>query len=266
MMRILITGVNGYLGWYLLRHKPRGVTILGSTRRINETASPVSLIPLELKQPVGPQLKMVTVDAVIHTAALSSLAVCEQQPEEAYRINARATDELAAWCRERNIFFLYLSTDIVFDGEHAPYRPQDTPRPVNEYGRSKAEGEQAIMEKMVKGSYAIARLPLLLGRSPHKKNFVDWLIQNNRAGQECPVFYDEIRTPLSTDDAVRALWQIISSKQSGTHHLTSGIAKNRWQMAMEIAREYNLDKSLFRKVSVRRAGVPRPRDVRLSAG
>ncbi len=257
-MRVLITGINGYVAWHLLQTLPSGVELWGSQRpgRKNDLDFPV--IPLDLEKEVAPALRDIRVDAVIHTAALSSLAECERAPQKAMRINGEATAELARWCAEKETHLVYLSTDIVFDGEHAPYAPDDSPAPINVYGKSKYAGEQAVS-----GRGAIVRLALLLGRSPHKKNFVDWFLERAQNNLDIPLFYDEVRTPLSTMAAARKIWEITLAEKKGCFHLAGGKSSNRLELGEALCEEYGLTNVRLKPVSLKEAGIPRPRDVRL---
>jgi len=256
-MRVLITGVNGYVAWHLLQTLPAGVELWGTLRpgRKNQYRFPV--ISLDLQKEVAPALRDVDVDAVIHTAAISSLAQCEQEPQKAMRINGEATAELADWCAEKKAHLVYLSTDIVFDGEHAPYAPDDSPAPINVYGKSKYAGELAVREG------AVVRLALLLGRSPHKKNFVDWFLERAENNLDIPLFYDEVRTPVPTMAAARKIWEITLARKKGRFHLAGKNRYNRLELGQALCAEYGLRDVRLKPVSLKKAAIPRPRDVRL---
>ncbi len=257
-MRVLITGINGYVAWHLLQTLPTGIEILGSVRPGRKTLYDFPVIPLDLEKETAPALRDLRVDAVIHTAALSSLAECERTPRKAMRVNGEATAELAQWCAENKTHLVYLSTDIVFDGEHAPYAPGDSPAPINVYGKSKFAGEQAVS-----GRGAVVRLALLLGRSPHKKNFVDWFLERAQNNLDIPLFYDEVRTPLSTMAAARQIWEITRAEKRGCFHLAGDKSYNRLELGEALCAEYGLTDVRLKPVSLREAEIPRPRDVRL---
>ncbi len=263
-MRVLITGLNGYVAWYLLQNIPQGVEVAGTLRPGVTNTFKFPARSLDLEKDVSSQLSNTPADAVIHTAALSSLAACEQNPRKAMRVNAQATGELARWCARNKARMLYLSTDIVFDGEHAPYAPDDTPSPVNWYGKSKYAGEQHVLRECPEFGTVI-RLPLLLGPSPHKKNFTDWFLERARANREIPLFYDEVRTPLPTEEAAGKIWNCLLTGQRGVIHLAGEKSYNRMELGRKLAQEYSVPGAKLKAVSLQSVTVPRPRDVRMKS-
>ena len=85
-------------------------------------------------------------DAVIIAAAERRPDVCEQNPTLARALNVDAVRTLASAANRHGAWVLSISTDYVFDGTRPPYQPGDPPAPLNAYGRSKFEGEQALIE------------------------------------------------------------------------------------------------------------------------
>jgi len=88
--------------------------------------------------------------------------VSERDPEGTQRLNVDATSVIAHWAAQHDAFIIYLSTDYVFDGTCAPYRPDDTPHPLNTYGMSKLAGEGSVLT--AGGPAAILRVPILYGQ------------------------------------------------------------------------------------------------------
>jgi len=259
-LHVLITGISGYISQYLLKFRPDDVSITGtyhSKSLISERS--ISQIPLDLSKDVYGQLHSIRPNVVIHTAALSNLTSCEKNPDLAFRINSQATEELAHWCAKINARLLYLSTDIVFDGAHAPYAELDEPKPLNVYGKSKYKGELAV--KAYQGN-SITRLALVLGEAiAEKKNFVDWLVTRINSNQSIPLFYDEIRTPVCAIDAARIIWKIVCEKMAGIFHICSQESIDRYTLGKEICTFYQKDFKDFNKVSLKDVAVKRPKDV-----
>ncbi len=266
--RVLITGVSGFVGQYLLKYRPWEAQVTGAVHRENAwQSSPFygrfPVIPLDLSQPVSDQLKDVHADVVIHAAAMAGLGACQQQPEKAQRINAEATAELARWCAQHNARLVYVSTDIVFGGRAAPYSEDNAPNPINVYGKSKFGGEQAVAQ--MHPDAAIVRLALVLGRGlGRSRNFVDWFLERMQAGEKIPVFIDEIRTPVSVHGAAQKLWEIALSEERGVFHLAGGEAINRWELCKSFCNQLGRGQDLLRPVSqADLADYPRPADVSL---
>jgi dTDP-4-dehydrorhamnose reductase len=100
-------------------------------------------------------------DAIVIAAAERRPDVCENDPALARAWNVDAVRAIARAAQRHRAWVLSISTDYVFDGTRPPYHHDAPPAPINAYGRSKLEGEQALLESTVNGS--ILRLPLLYG-------------------------------------------------------------------------------------------------------
>jgi dTDP-4-dehydrorhamnose reductase len=84
-------------------------------------------------------------DTILHTAALTKVNVCEQQPEDAWRTNRDGTRNVTEAAEQAMSRLVYFSTDYVFDGSREwPWTEDDEPRPINVYGASKLAGEKYI--------------------------------------------------------------------------------------------------------------------------
>jgi dTDP-4-dehydrorhamnose reductase len=81
---------------------------------------------------------------VVNMAAYTDVSKCQMDPMHAMRINAAAAGLISAACAGIGIPCVYVSTDYVFGGGEAPYKPRTRPCPVNEYGKSKAAGERLV--------------------------------------------------------------------------------------------------------------------------
>ena len=99
--------------------------------------------------------------AVIHTAALADIDVCQAQPELARAVNVNFTSALAELCADTAARLVFCSTDTIFDGEHAPYSEADVPGPVNFYAETKVEAERIVSS--LGANAVIARLSLVMG-------------------------------------------------------------------------------------------------------
>lgn len=268
--RILISGLNGYLGQYLLACQPPSIELAGTIRpqsilQIPSFLSGLELVKLSLEEEIEAQFQDITTDILIHTAALANLAVCENAPKLAEKVNSQASGALARWCAKRRIRMIYLSTDIVFDGEHPPYSEDDLARPVNVYGKTKWLGEKAIQEEL--SDFVIIRISLALGPGRGgRRNFVDWFMDKINSKQEIPLFYDEIRTPTAVRILAEKIWQIALSTVTGTFHLCGERSIDRYELGRIICQKLGQGLDLLRPISVKTMNdYPRPVDVSLKS-
>jgi dTDP-4-dehydrorhamnose reductase len=138
MARILLIGKNGQLGWEL----HRTLATLGEL-----TAVDYPEIDLERPESGRNLIRQIHPQVIVNAAAYTAVDQAETEQERAWKINAIAPGILAEEAQRLNAVFIHYSTDYVFDGKKgAPYIEDDTPNPINFYGRSKLEGERLIQE------------------------------------------------------------------------------------------------------------------------
>lgn len=137
-------------------------------------------------------------DAIVIAAAERRPDVCENDPALARALNVDAVRAIASAARRHRAWVLSISTDYVFDGTKPPYRYDATPSPINAYGRSKLEGEQALAETTDFG--CVLRLPLLFGP------IVDW--RESAVTSLVPAIAASARTSPEAKPAVMDAWAI----------------------------------------------------------
>ncbi|MBX2998747.1 MAG: NAD(P)-dependent oxidoreductase [Caldilineaceae bacterium] len=217
MRRLLITGVSGFLGWNIARLARHEWDVMGTyfsvKRQIAQTAFTAidtGRIDLTDFREMREMMAMVKPHAVIHTAALTDPNYCETHADESFRINVEAARNLAGLCGDREIPFVFTSTDLVFDGTQAPYREDDPITPISVYGEHKAQAEMEILERYALA--AVCRMPLMFGRrSPSHVSFLQWMVDKMERGDRLPLFKDEYRTPVDAESAARGLLMIARS-------------------------------------------------------
>jgi dTDP-4-dehydrorhamnose reductase len=266
-MRLLITGASGLLGAYLLREAgdrdavvawggPRGGDRLG-----------VALRPIDLADAnaVASTFRSDRPDVVLHAAALARVADCWRDPERARLVNSTSTATLARLAADVGARLVLVSTDLVFDGERAPYRESAAPSPVSVYGRSKLAAEEAALAAP---RAAAVRVSLLHGPSLHgQPSFFDEQTASLCSGRPVTLFRDEWRTPLDLVTAARALLAVARSEFSGLLHVGGPERLSRLEMGLRLAAFLGVDSAPI--VATDRAAAPapepRPRDVSLDS-
>lgn len=177
-------------------------------------------------------------DVMIMAAAYTDVDGAENNIETAYNINARAAGILAAYCQRIDIPFLYVSTDYVFDGRaKKPYRPEDTPNPLNVYGASKLAGEAESLKFCERA--AIFRTSWVFDSTA--RNFLTAILAKAQYEQEIAVVMDQVAMPTYAGHLALALLsaaQRMSGSQSGIkgifHICGDGAPVSRADFAREI--------------------------------
>jgi dTDP-4-dehydrorhamnose reductase len=207
-MRILLTGANGQLGTALQRILSR------------EDLTLKDLPAFDLADPASKhQILEAHPDIILHVGAYTNVDEAERVPEHAYAVNAQGTKRVAEAAKALNARLIYVSTDYVFDGtKTTPYDEQDAPHPLNHYGLSKFEGEQAVLSLCPNG--LVVRTAWLFGHDG--SNFVKTIM---RVAQERPILEvvtDQIGCPTYAEDLASALRQLLMSDLQGILHVTNG--------------------------------------------
>ncbi|MCB0184457.1 MAG: sugar nucleotide-binding protein, partial [Caldilineaceae bacterium] len=205
-MRVLITGASGQLGAYLLQHyATRGVSTVAWSGSSTGELCGVALEPVDLEREdeIERHFDRATPELIIHSAAVSVVGDAYQNPARARAINTTATARLAQLAADRNCRMVYISTDMVFDGEQGNYKERDEANPLSVYGKSKLDGEASVLALP---AGLVIRVSLLFGTSLiGRPTFVQQLLQAIGQGQPFRLFDDEWRTPLELETAAESI-------------------------------------------------------------
>jgi dTDP-4-dehydrorhamnose reductase len=267
MKKLLITGVSGFLGWHLYQNTRSRWQSFGTYFSKNVNANDRNLIKINLTDAIA--LKdlfcQIQPDAVIHTAALSKPNLCQDYPQESHAINVTTSLHIAELCRQSEIPCVFTSTDLVFDGHHAPYQETDPVSPLSLYGEQKVRAEIGMAE--IYPHLAICRLPLMFGSpSPTAHSFIQPLIKTLREGRELALFADEYRTPASANTVTRGLLLALD-KVRGILHLGGKERISRYQFGLVMARVLDLPTDRLKSCGQAEVpmSAPRPKDVSLDS-
>ncbi|WFC95064.1 Vacuolar protein sorting-associated protein vps5 [Malassezia brasiliensis] len=239
-MRVLVTGASGLLGRAVVAAaEARGDEVVG----VAHSRAQGALRKLDLcdADAVRALLADVQPDAVIHTAAERRPDAMEAHPDEARRLNVDVPAQLVAACAnlERPARLVHLSTDYVFDGAHPPYRPGDAPHPLNAYGQSKLDAEQAIANASQPGQATCVRVPVLYGDTEYDgESAVNVLL--GALLQTAPAKMDAhgVRFPTNVADVARFLLAVCAYNQGPLPpilHFSATEAMTKYDMCLAMA-------------------------------
>ena len=204
-----VTGAGGLIGSYLVCTAPRWAPqwdVRGLTRLEVDLTDESAVRQLWR----GPQPQL-----VIHCAAMSRAAACQEDPAAATRMNVDATAFLAELAAD--IPFVLFSSDQVFDGRKGWYLETDEMNPINVYGQTKAEAEQIVLKNP---RHTVVRIALTAGISPTRdRSFVEDMCRTVERNQRLTLFTDEYRNPLPAGVVARAVWELIAHERPGIYHL-----------------------------------------------
>jgi dTDP-4-dehydrorhamnose reductase len=173
---------------------------------------------------------------IINAAAYTAVDKAESEPDAARRINSEGPGHLAAAARECGARLLHISTDFVFDGAASvPYRPDSATHPLSVYGRTKRDGERAVLDALAEHA-TIVRTAWVYAASG--ANFVRTMLRVMQANGAVRVVADQMGTPTAARSLAAALWHIAGNPEiGGIHHWTDAGVASWYDFAVAIAEE-----------------------------
>ena len=217
MKQILITGSNGQLG-NEIKH------LAGSFAGMEFIFTDLNELDISNTDDLKNFFKNKHIDFLINCAAYTAVDKAESEPEKAFLINAFAPALLAECAVEYGYTLVHISTDYVFDGKsYKPYVDSDPANATSVYGKSKFEGEQAILKS--KANALIIRTSWMYSIYGH--NFVKTILRLVGEKQELKVVSDQAGSPTYAADLAKTILQIIEyDSVTGTkiyHYSNEGI-------------------------------------------
>ncbi|TMP32559.1 dTDP-4-dehydrorhamnose reductase family protein [Pseudoalteromonas rubra] len=241
MSKIAITGATGLLGRALVKVLKTQHTIIECGFR-RATAQQVAL-DLSDRVAVNTFLDEYAPDVLIHAAAERKPDVCENDHAQTLALNVAASDHLAKQCAQRGIRLFFISTDYVFDGTQPPYIEQAKTNPLNFYGQSKQQAEQAVLAS--DATHSVIRVPVLYGDVEYlSESAVTVIAEQLKSDPNSAHDNWAIRYPTHVEDIALTLADLIAlpkAQLGGVYHVSDTQALTKYQMALTIASVLGLE-------------------------
>ena len=258
-MKLLIIGGTGLLGQYLvLEASQRGWEVTATYHDNDAKMGTRTLVHMDVRDEaeVGEVVRSTAPNIVVHTAGITDLDRCENNPQEAWEVNAEGTFNVASVCQNAGVPMMYVSTDAVFNGEKGErYFEFDTPDPLGIYAQTKLEAERLTMDADHRNT--VARVSLLYGwnRVSEKRNFVTCLLEEMRAGRPVELFTDRRTTPTYAPHCANVLLRMVGGGSRGMYHVAGPDCMDRYEMGMAVADVFNMKCHLCKQSSVKKANL-----------
>lgn len=251
MIKILLTGSNGFLGQHIAKIAKSDETVhltgWSRSKAIHDYCDDFEQINLGLAQITSNIIS--DFDVVIHTAAISHVDYCEENRDEAFLLNTETTRQLASACNESHTHLVHISTDFVFPGENKIVNETDNTNPVNYYGRTKEMAE--LFVKDILPTSTIIRPVLIFGNtlSGTRSNLVLWAKKSLEEKKAIQVTDDHFRTATYVEDLAELCLNAAQNPHPGIFHAAGNNYMSVYEMTMEVAAHFNLNKNLISPVN-----------------
>lgn len=229
-MRVLVTGCKGQLGFDCVRElKERGFK--------DVIAADVDDLDITNETEVNGFVLKCKPDVIMHNAAYTAVDNAEKNKDVAYNVNVLGCLYLAKAAEKIGAKLVYISTDYVFPGNgNNFYEVGDRPSPINYYGKTKLEGENAAKKC---SKHFIVRTSWVFGINGG--NFVKMMLNLGKTHNELSIVCDQIGSPTYTKDLAKLLCDIIETEKYGTYHATNEEVCSWAEFAIEIFKKSNMN-------------------------
>ncbi len=214
MMKVLVTGAGGQVGWELQQRLATKYDLYAFSR--NE-------LDISNYHDVENRIKAIQPDWVINAAAYTAVDRAEEELEKANAINSEAVGKMVRFCKLYKARFLHISTDYVFDGDSSrSYVPTDQTNPLNIYGKSKLSGELQVLHTLGEDTLIIRTGWVY---AAHGNNFVKTMLKLMATRDVINVIEDQVGSPTWAGDFCTIIDLAIQKDARGLFHWTdAGVA------------------------------------------
>ncbi len=264
--RLLITGGSGLLAlnWACAMRDTHEVVLVTHTRNVHLAGTSARPLSLDSAAALTRELEKLRPHVIVHTAGITSVDECEREPERARYVYADLSRNVAEAAVHIGAKLIHISTDHLFTGTRSFYTEDDTPDPVNAYGRAKLLAEQVVATTDPEA--LIVRTNFFGWGHRYRQSFSDWVYYRLTAGEKISMFDDVFITPILADAVATTAHQLLDAGECGIWNIAGEERVSKFDFGVQLANAFGLPSALVQrvKISTSELSAKRPRDMSLS--
>jgi dTDP-4-dehydrorhamnose reductase len=248
---MLLVGGSGMLGSNIV--VSNSAFELYPTYLRNRIAHPRALqLDISDRDSVLKRVEDIRPEVIVHAGGMTSPTVCEREPDMAHRVNVEGTAHLVEAAKNVGARFIFLSSDLVFDGSAEQYDEDSPTNPLSVYGHTKVEGEELVLAGS--DDFIIVRTTVMYGwSSRYTESMAEWVLrglQQRTKGQELNMYRDQYRQFIFINDLVAAIFELIEMEDPLNEiiFVVGPELLSRYEFAKRLAQTFGLPETNIRSV------------------
>jgi dTDP-4-dehydrorhamnose reductase len=247
--KVLLVGGSGMLGSNIVVSNP--AFDLYPTYLRNQIAHPKALrLDISHRESVLKRVEAIKPGVIVHAGGMTKPTACEKEPAVAYRVNVEGTAHLVEAAGGVGARFIFLSSDLVFDGSAERYDEDSPTHPLSVYGHNKVEGEELV--RTASDDFAIVRTTVMYGWSSHyTESMAEWILRGLQESRELTMYHDQYRQFILINDLVVAIFELIERKDrlNETLLVAGPELLSRYELAKRLAQTFGLSEANIGSIS-----------------
>lgn len=246
MKKVMITGCAGLLGQYLCKNFANKYEIVGVFNQTQPQLPDIILHKADLSKIIEfkKALDQHKPDIIINTAGLTSVDECESNPQLANQLNTLIPKNLVTCLENSSCKIIHISTDHLFSGEKSNYTETSEVKPINNYAKTKLEGECEILQNK---QALVLRTNFYGGHTSQKMSFSTWIHSELKKGNYINLFDDVFFTPISVCGFGENLHLLLNSNLNGIYNFVGNERISKYEFAHKLADTFSLPKKFIIK-------------------
>jgi dTDP-4-dehydrorhamnose reductase len=246
MKRVLLVGGSGMLGSNIVVSS--SAFDLYPTYLRNRITHPRALqLNISDRDSVLKRVEAIQPQVIVHTGGMTKPAACEEEPALAHKVNVEGTAHLVEAARGIGARFIFLSSDLIFDGSAERYDEDSLTHPLSVYGRNKVEAEELV--RTGSDDFAIVRTTVMYGwSSRYTESMAEWVLRGLQENRELNMYQDQYRQFILINDLVAVIFELIEMKAplNETILVAGPELLSRYEFAQRLAQTFGLPEANIR--------------------